>query len=117
MTEQTQGATGPVEVVTSGQSDTVPDIYTNSVQITVSTYDVLLHLFHQDAVLGDDTPTRQLVGKLWMSHAQAWTVVRLLDRLLDRYVETVGAVHLPEATIDAQGLREEYEAMLEKAKK
>ena len=105
--------------VSQGQSmdSCVPEIYANSARAVLSPYDLLVKLYRADGDPENPSgPQMELVGKLRMSHAQAWVLVKILDRLLNDYVEKVGPIHLPEDLVNERNVRAEYEEMLKKAK-
>lgn len=95
----------------------VPEIYANSINVIVTTFDVLVRLFLSEVNPDTHTAKKKLVGRVRMSHEQAWLFVKMLDQLLDQYVRKVGPLRIPDDLIDRHGFRAEYEAMLERSKR
>jgi hypothetical protein len=93
------------------EMEETPDLYVDGVMTTVMPYGVTVYLQRQDVDLNTMQPCNHVVGKLRMSHAQAWALAETLGRVVEQYMRDVGPIHLPDSLLDQTGLRQAYEEM------
>ena len=89
----------------------VPEVYSNAVGIHSSSYDMLLRFVLQSPNAEGTEMSERLVAQVRLSHAQAWTMCKVLDRVLNRVIDAGGPISVPEDVIAKLGLLEEYKAM------
>lgn len=107
----------PQEMAKMESETAVPLFYTNAFNAAVGPYEVVLKLIREEIGDNGQEPNQELLAKVCMSHAHLWTMVHLLDRILNQYIHTVGPISLPADLVARYNLEDEYNEMLEIAKK
>ena len=97
--------------------ESVPELYTNSVRVYIGTHDFVIDLYRESPASEDGGVGRELVGRLRTTLSSAWTMSRVMERVIRFYVQQNGVFPLAQDYLEHIDLVQAYEELKEMAGK